>query len=189
DYVARPKAGPPRVVFIGTKHAGNEDALKHFIADIWPLVRAERPDSEFWVAGSIGAMLSAQEASKPGVRVLGRVNDLGELGGSQSIGIAPTRLATGVSIKLAEYLVLGMPSVAYPLALEGFGAALDDLVRTTNSPEGFAAELITLLTVESARLEMAGRAGDEVRERLSNMPAAQLMSEAARTLRTKVTPR
>ncbi len=187
DYVARPKEGPPRVVFIGTKHAGNEDAVKHFIADIWPLVRAQRPESEFWVAGSVGAMLSGREASQPGVRVLGRVNDLGELGGSQSIGIAPTRLATGVSIKLAEYLVLGMPSVAYPLALEGFGSALDDLVRTTKTQEAFAAELVTLLNSDRTRLEMSRRAGDDVRERLSNVPAALLMSEAARNLRTKAT--
>ena len=188
DHVARQKEGQPRVVFIGTKHAGNEDALKHFIADIWPLVRASKPEAEFWVAGSIGAMLTAQEAAQPGVKVLGRVDDLGELGGSQSIGIAPTRLATGVSIKLAEYLVLGMPSVAYPLALEGFGDALNDLVRTTNSPEDFAAEVIGLLNSEPARLEMSRRACEEIGERLSNGPAAEMMAGAAEVRRTRVTP-
>lgn len=184
DYVARPKNGPPRVVFIGTKHAGNEDALKHFIADIWPLVRAAQPETEFWVAGSIGAMLSPEEASQPGVRVLGRVDDLGELGGSQSVAIAPTRLATGVSIKLAEYLVLRMPSVAYPLALEGFGDALNDLVRTSASSEDFAAEVIGLLNSETVRLEMSRRAGEKISARLSCAPAAELMARAARTARS-----
>lgn len=184
-YVAKPQPGPARIVFFGTQHAGNHDALEHFLADIWPLVHQARPDTEFWIGGSVGAMLSPEQAALPGVCLLGRVDDLGDLGGAQSIGIAPARLATGVSIKLAEYLVLKMPAIAYPRALEGFGSALDDLVRIAATPEAFADEVISLLDSEESRLAMSRRAETHIAERLSNARAARLMADAVHLQRAK----
>ena len=43
DYQTTENAGAPRVVFIGTVHGGNAEALNHFLDDVWPLVRAKAP--------------------------------------------------------------------------------------------------------------------------------------------------
>ena len=158
----------PRVVFLGTQHAGNLDALRHFIEDIWPLVIAQRPTTQLWVAGSIGRDVNATARRSANVKILGRVDDLSTIGGANSIGIAPTRLATGVSIKVAEYLALGMPSVVYPIALEGFGDALNTLVEIASSPEEFAQRILMLCDDDGKRQRHSSTSAQKIAEQLSN---------------------
>ncbi len=168
DYQTTENAGAPRVVFIGTVHGGNAEALNHFLDDAWPLVRAKAPALDFWIAGSIGKTLTPARAALPGVKVLGRVDSLESIGGANAIGIAPTRFATGTSIKVAEYLLLGMPAVVYPLALEGFGQALDDLVITAKSPDALAAEILNLANDGARRAALSDGARKHARTRLSH---------------------
>jgi len=168
DYQTTENTGDPRVVFIGTVHGGNSEALNHFLDDVWPLVRARAPTLDFWIAGSIGKTLTPARAALPGVKVLGRVESLEPIGGANAIGIAPTRFATGTSIKVAEYLLLGMPAVVYPLALEGFGDALDDLVVTATGPEALAAEILSLAGDSARRAALSEGARQHARIRLSH---------------------
>jgi glycosyltransferase involved in cell wall biosynthesis len=185
DYQTSETTGAVRVVFIGTVHGGNAEALNHFLDDAWPEIRARSPSLEFWIAGSIGKTLTPTRAAIPGVKVLGRVESLETIGGANAIGIAPTRFATGTSIKVAEYLVLGMPCVAYPLALEGFGTALDDLVVTVSGPAGLTEE-ITALAKDSARREALSRsARDHARSRLSHDGAIRQLRGALAKLTAK----
>lgn len=168
QHAVSAKNGPVRVVFLGTQHAGNKDALCHFIDDIWPRVHRADPDVEFWVAGSIGTDPDVERRRGPGIKLLGRVNDLADIGGACSIGVAPTRLATGVSIKVAEYLMLGMPTVVYSLALEGFGDTLSDLIDSADLPVEFADAVLALIDDAPKR---AARSRDSARiaaERLNN---------------------
>lgn len=160
---------PARAVFLGTRHAGNTDAMKHLVDDIWPLVRQRAPAAELWIAGSICQDLNPDQASAPGVKPLGRVASLADLGGANSIGLAPTRIASGVSIKVAEYLSLGMTCVAYPVALEGFGDALNDLVDVTADKQAFADRIVDLLNDTPLRKQRAARAAAEAPARLDNL--------------------
>jgi glycosyltransferase involved in cell wall biosynthesis len=168
EYQTTENAGAPRAVFIGTVHGGNAEALNHFLDDVWPQVRARAPTLDFWIAGSIGKTLTPPRAALPGVKVLGRVDSLESIGGANAIGIAPTRLATGTSIKVAEYLLLGMPAVVYPLALEGFGDALDDLVVTARGPDALAAEILSLAGDSARRSALSDGARQHARGRLSH---------------------
>ncbi len=160
--------GAPRVVFLGTRHAGNLDALQHFIDDIWPLILKERPTVELWVAGSIERDLAGDVRRTTNLKILGRVDELTQIGGPSSIGVAPTRLATGVSIKVAEYLMLGMPSVVYPLALEGFGTALNDLVEIAPDAAAFATKTIALIDQDALRARRSEESTRDTALRLSN---------------------
>lgn len=179
DYPPSPADGPARAVFLGTRHAGNTDALHHLVDEIWPRVRAAAPDAELWVAGSCAADLSPAQAGAPGVRPLGRVADLAAIGGASSIGLAPTRFASGVSIKVAEYLRLGMACVAYPVALDGFGAELDDLVEVRETPEAFAARVVALLADDAERKRLAARGYAEAGKRLDNRETVDYLRTAS----------
>lgn len=168
DYQTAENAGEPRAVFIGTVHGGNAEALNHFLDEVWPKVRAKAPSLDFWIAGSIGKTLTPARAGLSGVKVLGRVDSLESIGGAHAIGIAPTRFATGTSIKVAEYLLLGMPCVAYPLALEGFGHVLDDLVVVANDPDALADEILSLASDAARREALSAAARASARGRLSH---------------------
>ena len=180
EFGELPSGGKPQIVFLGTTHAGNVDALNHFLADIWPEVLSRLPDAELKIAGSVGDAIEPGLRNSPNMTLLGRVDQLESIGGAHSIGIAPTRLATGVSIKVAEYLMLGMPVVAYPLAMEGFGGRLDGMVEIAETPERFADTLIRLLTDETERSRLAAHAPERTREILSNQEVVDfLQAEAA----------
>ena len=168
EYAVRKSNKPPKVVFLGTRHAGNADALDHFIDKIWPIIVKKSPNTQLWVVGSIGRSLSVSRRQQQGVNVLGRLADLSKVGGSDAIGVAPTRLATGISIKVAEYLALGMPCVAYPLALEGFSDRLDDLVTFAETPAEFSAGVLNLLQDPAARRKCSENGLTGIKARLSN---------------------
>lgn len=163
-----PQGDRPRIVFVGTHHAGNVDSIVHFYDAIWPKIRAELPNAELLVAGSTGPALPKHIQSAEEIHILGRVDELADLGGSQSVTIAPTRLATGVSIKVAEYLLLGTACVAYRRAIQGFGDALDGLLEVCETDSEFAEAVIRLYQNKELRHALATKAGDESPKRLSN---------------------
>lgn len=176
-YPAVETRSAPRIVFLGTRHAGNSDALQHFVDDIWPLVRKVKPTAEFIVAGSIGNILDSDALAKNGVKVLGRIDDLMSIAGPDNVGIAPTRMATGVSIKVAEYLMLGMPCVAYPQALEGFSDVLDDLVLRPINQQDFAKQLLCLLDDDVLRADLSHRALEETPKLLDNQELVTVLQD------------
>lgn len=168
-----------RVVFLGTTHVGNVDALNHFIEDIWPLVLNRAPDARLEVAGSVGDAIKAANRTARNVTILGRIDRLEDLGGENSIGIAPTRLATGVSIKIAEYLMLGMPVVAYPLALEGFCGAFDGMLKVADDAQAFADEVAGLIETPLQRRLLSENSRQKTREILSNDEVAIYLQNQA----------
>jgi glycosyltransferase involved in cell wall biosynthesis len=179
DYPLANDNAPPRAVFLGTRHAGNTDALKHLIDEVWPLVRERSPAASLWVAGAACEGLSHAQKSAPGVRIMGRVHDLPSIGGASSVGLAPTRIASGVSIKVAEYLRLGMPCIAYRVALDGFGNELDDLVDVADGPRAMADRIVALLSNDAERNQRSelGRSG--AAERLDNREIVSILRAAS----------
>lgn len=141
-------------VYVGANHAGNRDALVHFLDEIWPLVLESVPAARLKIVGDIGHA-TPSAATTPNVDILGRIPDLADLAGPDAIGIASTRLASGVSIKIAEYLALGMPVVSYPMGLDGFGAALDAAVMRADTPRDYADCMIELFNSKEMRAEKA----------------------------------
>jgi len=171
--------GPARIVFIGTRHAGNTDALVHFLETAWPVLHERYPGLEFWIAGAAGLALSPSLAQAEGVRVLGRVERRSEIGGADSIGVAPTRLASGVSTKVAEYLRLGMPCVCYPTALEGFAEVLNDLVEVASEKADLVASICALIEDVGKRERMSRRGREEAARRLDNGPVVGYLANLA----------
>ncbi len=140
-YNALPKISEQRVVFIGANHGGNRDALDLILNQIWPLVRVHVPH-ELWIVGEIANWVEGQPDQ---VRCMGFVDDLSTLGGNGTIGIAPMRAASGISIKIGTYLELGMRVLAFRQTVEAYNDLLDEIVVTVQTPEEFAARLIEML--------------------------------------------
>jgi len=157
-----------RAVFVGVRHGGNKDALQHLLEDIWPLVREMKTDAELWIAGSICQDVPETQHQGQGISLLGRVESLSAVGGANNIGLAPTRIASGVSIKVAEYIALGMPTVTLESSLTGFGTALDDLVVRVSDAEQFAKEIVELFDAPSRRLNLSKTGLEKIGERLDN---------------------
>jgi glycosyltransferase involved in cell wall biosynthesis len=101
-------ASAPRAVFIASGNSINVDGTKAFITDVLPLVRAEIPDFELWLAGDV----CQQVLDAPSVRKLGRVNSVAQTYAQGALAVNPVRMGTGLNIKTMECLALGVPLVA-----------------------------------------------------------------------------
>ena len=160
-------ARTPHAVFIGSLHAGNTTALTALRETIWPLVRAQCPDSELHIVGSIAETVSPQEAALEGLRLIGPVEDLSSLGGPDAIGLAPIEFGSGIPIKIVDYLAIAMPVVATSGAVDAFGTALDGLVEEARDHSEFAALITELLQDHNRRKKMSKRARQSI-SRLGN---------------------
>ena len=67
------------------------------------------------------------------------------------IGLVPTRLASGISIKVGEYLGMGVPTIAYEAGIDGYGKTLDGVVAKAATPGDFARQTLDILEDADAR--------------------------------------
>lgn len=138
-------AGRRDLLFVGNYvHRPNRDAAQHFVADIWPLVRARLPGVVARFVGLPTPEVSALAA--PDVLITGQTPDLAPFYAASRVAIAPLRFGAGVKGKVLEAMGYGLPVVMTPVAAEGIPArpGADALIATT--PAKFAEAVVALYT-------------------------------------------
>jgi sugar transferase (PEP-CTERM/EpsH1 system associated) len=136
-----------RVVFCGVmNYAPNDEGMQWFVREVWPLVRAARPDATLAIVGSDPtAELTAQCAPDPSITVTGRVADVREWLWQAAVAIAPLHIARGVQNKVLEAVAAGLPVVITDAVAGGIPAAVASATRLANAPDTFARHVLELL--------------------------------------------
>ncbi len=149
------------LIFTGNMGYGpNEEAVVWFMDEVWPLLRQERPNLSFLVAGTNPGERVLALANKAGVPVLGEVPDVGEYLGRATVAVAPMRSGSGIQNKVLEAMSAGAPVVATSIANRGVGAVHDRDLLVADAPHQFAQAVAYLLDNPQKRTELAeaGRA-------------------------------
>lgn len=124
----------------GFAHAPNVDAMRYFLAEVWPLVLRDLPDIEMSIVGS--DLPPDLLADVPGrVRALGHLPEVGPWFESLRLTVAPLRFGAGAKGKVASSLSAGVPCIASPVAAEGMSLSADGGVLVADGPEAFAASI------------------------------------------------
>lgn len=145
----------PVVVFIGNMTSiQNLDACFYFAEEVLPLVR-ERLQCRFRVVGRIKPGDARRLNAIEGVEVLCNVANIADAVGNARVGVAPVRLGAGVQNKVLEYMALGLPVIASPVALEGLQAREGVELLVAATPKEYACQLETLWYDEALRAELA----------------------------------
>ena len=125
----------------GFTHAPNADAVRFFLAEVWPLVLRGSPRCEFSIVGA--DLPPAVLDGVPGaVRYLGPVADAAPWFESLRLTVAPLRYGAGVKGKVVSSLAAGVPCVATPAAVEGTGLRDGDGVLVAATPELLADRIL-----------------------------------------------
>jgi len=125
----------------GFAHAPNVDAVRFFLAEVWPLVLRGDPACGFSIVGA--DLPPAVLDGAPGaVRYLGAVADAEPWFESLRLTVAPLRFGAGVKGKVASSLAAGVPCVATPVAVEGMGLREGDGVLVAAAPEMLAERVL-----------------------------------------------
>ncbi len=117
----------------------NVDAVTWFVNEVLPRIRNRFDKAEFRIVGARPSKQVLDLESHPGVKVLGRVDDVRPYIWEAAISVAPLRVARGIQNKVLEAMAMAKPIVATEQAFEGIEAVPGrDLMVTKADPEAFA---------------------------------------------------
>jgi sugar transferase (PEP-CTERM/EpsH1 system associated) len=142
-----PPAAGPRVVFCGVMdYAPNDEGMRWFVREVWPLVRERRSDATLAIVGHgpTAALRSLCEGDAS-IAVTGRVPDVRDWLWESAVGIAPLHVARGVQNKALEAIAAGLPIVITDAVAGGLPPQAMPATRVANTPQAFAEQVLDLL--------------------------------------------
>ena len=143
--------GPPEasasVVFCGVMNYGPNVLGAIWLArEVWPLVRASRPDAQLTLIGASPTSAVKGLANDAfGIVVTGTVPDVRPYLQRAAVAAAPLRVARGVQNKVLEAVASGLPCVVTQQVAAGLPRELSPACRIGATAEEFASSLIALL--------------------------------------------
>ncbi len=151
-----PGRAPRRALFLGDySHRPNPEAAAMLVRDVLPLLRADDPSTELWLAGPNQEKVR-QLGDAAGVKLLGFVPDLRHLFGEVRLVLAPLLSGSGFRMKALAALAHGLPVVTNALGARGCDA--EPPARTVaEGPRALADAALRLLRSPEAAAK-AGRA-------------------------------
>ncbi|TMK81679.1 MAG: glycosyltransferase, partial [Actinobacteria bacterium] len=125
EFFARGSSPPSTstVAFIGSlSWEPNADSVRWICSDIWPRVRARRPDARLRIVGRFPTDELRRLVEAVGGEFLADVGDVRPFYWGAAAVIAPVRMGSGMRNKVLHAMACGAPLVATPSALEGIPA-------------------------------------------------------------------
>jgi glycosyltransferase involved in cell wall biosynthesis len=141
-------------------YSANRDAVRYFIGDIYPRIRAQRPDVTLDVTGDTGDIdVHALGHGEQGVTFTGRLADVKDAVARSAVCVVPLRVGGGTRLKVLEAMALGTPVVSTSKGIEGLSVSHDQHVLVGDTPAAFAAHVVRVLNDAqlSSRLSAAAR--------------------------------
>ncbi len=160
-YFKRPPAPVQEhdLVFVGSMDwMPNVDGIRWFLAEVLPLIRAQKPDCRLAIVGREPPASLAAEAKDGLVSITGTVPDVRPYLWNAAVSIVPLRVGGGTRLKIFEAMAAGTAVVSTTIGAEGLPVRHGETIRIADSAEAFAAECLHLLDRPDARAGMAGQA-------------------------------
>ncbi len=123
----------------------NADAVIWFVEEILPALREKRRDVRFYIVGSKPGKEVKALASRDGVIVTGRVEDVRPYLAHAAAVVAPLRISRGIQNKVLEGMSMGKAVIATSQALEGIDAHSGEEVLKADDPDEFIEKILKVL--------------------------------------------
>ncbi|MEO8523684.1 MAG: glycosyltransferase [Caldimonas sp.] len=171
---------PPTVVFIGSMDwEANIDGVRHFIDEVWPLVRAQVPHARFVVVGrNPPASLVNRAREARDITFTGFVDDVRPFVRSAHVSVIPLRVGGGTRIKAFEAMAMGCPVVSTSIGIEGLDVRDGEEFLRRDDASAQAAAIVQLLRDGKLRNDISLRARHCVEQRFGHHVAARAFEQA-----------
>lgn len=144
----------------------NADAASWLLDEIWPAIRAERPDATLVIAGADAPPRIRAAHGRDGVTVLSPIPDVPAFARNVRIALFPVRFGTGQSTKVMEAAEAGCAIVGTPRAMRAL-EPLAALASVADDTRSLAAAAVALLRDDARRRAMAAALRDAVETHFS----------------------
>ncbi|MFK8017445.1 MAG: TIGR03087 family PEP-CTERM/XrtA system glycosyltransferase [Gammaproteobacteria bacterium] len=148
------------ICFVGRMdYYPNQQAMFDFCANVWPLLKAQRPATTLTIVGAEPSNAVQELANIDGVTVTGSVPDVRPYLRASALTVAPLAIARGTQNKILESLALGVPVICSTIAAGGVDVQVDDQLLVADTKEQWSAQIQAVLDDPDLRqrLSAAGR--------------------------------
>jgi len=167
----RPAPTPPAgraVLFTGTLwYEPNADAACWLAAEIFPQVRLEAPDATLLIVGDDPPDPVRALGRRPGVQVVGPVEDIRPWLAQAAAYAAPVRTGSGTRQKLLDAMACGLPVVTTRKGAEGLEVEDGRHLLLAETAAEFRARILDVLRDEALRKRLAAGGRILVEEKYS----------------------
>ncbi len=137
---------PHTLVYNGAlTYSANYDAMRYFLAEIYPLIKRVIPDVALTITGSThGVDLSGLQLDDS-VHLTGYVQDIRAPVAQSAACVVPLRYGGGTRLKILEAMALGTPVIATAKGAEGLSVRDGEHLLLADDPPAFAERTALLL--------------------------------------------
>ncbi len=167
------------ILFVGDLvYKSNREGLQYFIKKVLPLIHKEDSDVELQIIGRTVNGQSFPWANRPGVELLGTVDDVVPYIERAAIEVCPMLSGGGTRIKILESLSFGKPVVSTTIGAYGHHLSENAGLFRADSPEGMADLCLKLL----GDLEWRKALGEQARRAVARDYSQEKVNEIIRNI-------
>ena len=169
EYFRSPEnsARTNELVFVGSMDwMPNIDGIEWFLSEVFPLIRARKPDCRLAIVGRNPPASLAQGGDRA-VTITGTVPDVRPYLWKSAVSIVPLRIGGGTRLKIFEAMAAGTPVISTSIGAEGLPAVDGDTILIADTAQEFAERCLRLLNDPSERATISSRALRLIRSRFS----------------------
>ncbi len=142
-----PFARREHLLFVGSTHPPNVDAISFFDDTLCELLKRRLPGVRLTVAGEASRKVKPKNSRE--LELVGFVPDLSSLYASRRVFVAPLRYGAGIKGKVLEAMSFGLPVVTTTIGAEGIAISNGVSGFIADTPEEFADAVQRIYTDEA----------------------------------------
>jgi glycosyltransferase involved in cell wall biosynthesis len=132
------------ILFIGSQHHPNIDAVRFLAEEIMPIVWQKNPLIKLNVVGNLNTLVT--DINHPNIKFHGYVPDITAYFYHNKLMVAPLRSGAGVKGKIGQAFEYFLPVITSKIGAEGMELIDNSNAILAESAEEFAASILSLYT-------------------------------------------
>lgn len=141
SYHPQPAVGNKNILFLSGNNGYNQNGLKWFIDNVFPLIRKEFDEVKLLIAGGICKVLNDKYKDYDGIELKGFVDNPADFYALGDVVINPTYQGTGLKIKTFEAIANDKVTMVHPHSKSGIYRKDDAPLFASDKPEEWVAFL------------------------------------------------
>lgn len=173
---------PSAITFVGLMNwYPNQQAVLHFLDEIFPLIREEEPDATVSI---VGANPPREIAARNGshIEVTGWVTDVRPYMARGQVFVIPLLIGSGIRGKALEAMAMRRPIVSTTLGCAGIDLRHEESALFADTPRDFAAAVVRVFREPHLRERLVANALATVRAKHEWTAQGLLLEDAYREL-------